>query len=418
MKFTKLFTKTLKNAPKDETSVNAQYLIRGGFIHKEIAGVYTYLPLGVRVITKIREIVRQEMNKIGGQEMLLSSLQNKEIWEKSGRWSDEVVDVWFKSKINGAGDTGFGASHEEPLTNLLSKYINSYTDLPIAPYQMQTKFRNELRAKSGIMRGREFVMKDMYSFHSSQEDLEEFYLHVINAYDNVFSRAGLGNVTFLTLASGGMFVDGYSHEFQTVCETGEDTIYLDRDKGKAINEEVYDDKAVKALGVNKEKLEKVTAAEVGNIFKLGTKYSKPLELEYADRDGSRKNPIMGCYGIGISRMMGVIVEVFHDDKGIIWPESVAPFKVHMISLGKKEDSAYKKAEELYRKLKDYGAELIWDDREDASAGEKFADADLIGIPYRLVVSNKSLEQGGVEVKKRNEKESKIVDVADIYNLFA
>ncbi|HZZ99130.1 MAG TPA: aminoacyl--tRNA ligase-related protein [Candidatus Paceibacterota bacterium] len=410
MKFSQLFTKTLKNAPADETAVNAQFLIRGGFIHKEMAGVYDYLPLGFRVIEKIKQIVREEMNDIGGQEFLMSSLQRKELWEKTDRWDDQKVDIWFKSELKSGTPVGLGWSHEEPISDLMTNFIDSYRDLPICVYQFQAKLRNELRAKSGIMRGREFLMKDMYSYNLSPEAHESFYQKAIEAYHRVFERIGLGDKTFLTFASGGAFTQ-FSHEFQTLTEAGEDVVYLHRDKKLAINKEVLTDEVLEQLDVKRSELEEVRAAEVGNIFSFGSVKSEQLGLYFRDENGERRPVILGSYGIGISRLMGVLVEVSHDDKGIIWPEAVAPFAVHLISLGKNEE-----ADAVYQKLESAGVEVLYDDREDKSAGEKFADADLIGCPVRLVISAK-MATDEIEIKHRTEKEPKVIKRSDLTQSF-
>lgn len=407
MLYSKLFGKTKKEAPKDETSRNAQLLIQAGFIHKEMAGVYTYLPLGLRTLNKICNILREEMNAIGGQEAALTALQEKELWEKTGRWDDNVVDVWFKTKLKGGSDLGLGLTHEEPLTQIATKYVQSYRDLPFYVYQIQNKFRNEVRSKSGLMRGREFLMKDLYSFNKSQQDLDEFYNLAIQAYKNYFNRIGLGEITYVTFASGGIFTK-YSHEFQTLTPAGEDTVFVDRKKGIAVNKEVYSDEVLADLNLNKDELEEITAAETGNIFKLGTKFSEPLGLTYIDEDGNNKHVVMGSYGIGPGRSMGVVVEVFNDERGIIWPENIAPYKVHLVGLNLENDATRTKAGNIYDLLSKAGIEVLFDDRVDTTAGEKFANADLIGCPYRLVVSNKTVEDN-VEMKMRRSGEVSVLD---------
>lgn len=406
MKQSQLFTKTQKNAPKDEVSKNAQLLIRGGFIDKEMAGAYSFLPLGLKVLNKIIQIIREEMNALGGQEVTLTALQNPEIWQKTDRWDDVRVDDWFKTKLKNESELGLGFTHEEPLTQIMSKHISSYKDLPKYVYQFQTKFRNELRAKSGIMRTREFIMKDLYSFNTTQEEQDEFYEKSKVAYKNIFDRCGIGQQTFLTFASGGSFAK-YSHEFQTICPAGEDIIYIDKEKKIAVNKEVYNDEVLKDLDLKKENLEEQKAIEVGNIFKLGTKFSEALGLNFKDDKGQEHPVIMGSYGIGPARVMGTIVELNSDDKGIIWPESVAPFKVHLISLGKN-----KEAEKIYNDLQKQGVEVLFDDR-DETAGTKFADADLLGLPYRVVVSEKTLDKDSVELKKRSEEKTELVKISDL-----
>lgn len=406
MKQSELFTKTRKENPADEVSRNAQLLIRAGFVHKEMAGVYTFLPLGLRVLRNIERIIREEMEKIGGQEVFLTALQNPELWKTTARWSDEAVDNWFKTSLKNGTELGLGFTHEEAITALMKSHISSYRDLPVYAYQIQTKFRNEERAKSGIMRGREFLMKDLYSFDATQKDLDTFYERCAEAYTNIFSRVGIGDITFKTFASGGVF-SKYSHEFQTLSDAGEDTIYLSRAKNIAVNEEVYTDEVLNDLHLEKGDLEKVKSIEVGNIFKLGTRFSEALELTYKDESGSMKPVVMGSYGIGPSRLMGTIVETLSDEKGMAWPESVAPFQTHLLSLG-----VDKEANEWYEKLRSAGIETLYDDR-DVSAGEKFGDSDLIGIPYRVVVSKRSLEKGGAEVKRRTESESKILSFDEV-----
>ncbi|HEY4503205.1 MAG TPA: aminoacyl--tRNA ligase-related protein [Candidatus Paceibacterota bacterium] len=420
MKQSRLFTKTKKEAPSDEVSKNAELLIRGGFINKEMAGVYDYLPLGLRVLNKIEGIVREEMNKAGGQEVSLTALQNPELFKKTDRWSDDVVDNWFKTKLKNDAELGLGFSHEEPLVNLLTGFISSYKDLPLSVYQFQTKFRNELRAKSGILRGREFFMKDMYSFHASQEDFEKFYEKMKEVYKNIFTRVGIGHLTYLTFASGGTFAK-YSHEFQTITPAGEDTIYVDEASSVAVNKEVYNDEVLGLLSLNKEKLVEHKAIEVGNIFDLKTKYSKPFDLSFTDPKGEKHEVLMGCYGIGLGRLMGTVVEVLSDDKGIIWPEAIAPFAVHLLVLGE-DGEVSKEAENIYNNLVKNNIEVLFDDRTGVMPGEKFADSDLLGIPLRAVVSARSIKDlsagagGGIEIKKRVEEKGKIVSLAELLSL--
>jgi prolyl-tRNA synthetase len=408
MRQAQLFTKTQKEVSKEETSANAQLLLRAGFIHKEMAGVYSFLPLGLRVMNKIIGIIREEMNALGGQELFLTSLQDPEIWKKSGRWDDKALDVWFKSKFVNESEVGFASTHEEPLTNLMKEYVNSYRDLPKYVYQFQTKFRNELRAKSGIMRVREFIMKDLYSFSRDEKEFREFYEKVAEAYLKIFERAGLGEYTFRTFASGGSF-SKFSDEFQTISEAGEDIIYVDKNKKIAVNKEVYNDEVLADLKIKKEDLTEKKAIEVGNIFPLGTKYSAALGLNFKDEDGQSKPVVMGSYGIGPGRLMGAVVEVHHDEKGIIWPKEISPFSVHIISLPGGE----KVADEIYDNLQKKGIEVLFDDRNDKSAGEKFADCDLIGLPIRIVVSEKTLLKDSVELKERDQKEIKLIKPDEI-----
>lgn len=399
MKQSLLFTKTRKDAPKDEVSKNAQLLIRAGYIHKEMAGVYSYLPLGLRVMNKIINIIREEMNKIGGQEITLTALQDKSVWEKTGRWDDRVIDVWFKTKLKNDTELGLGTTHEEQLTNLAKDYIRSYRDLPFYPYQFQTKFRNETRAKSGIMRCREFIMKDLYSFSKDEKEHNEFYSKAAKAYQRIFERVGLGDITYMTSASGGSF-SKYSHEFQTVTDAGEDVIYVDEKKKLAVNKEVLSEASLlKEMGIEKDSLIERKAVEVGNIFSLGTRFSDALELHYLDEKGEKKPVIMGSYGIGPGRLMGTIAEVLSDEKGLVWPKGVAPFDIHLISIEDKEGKVRVEADKLYERLTKEGKDVLYDDR-DMRAGEKFADSDLMGIPMRVVISEKTIEQGSVEVKDR------------------
>jgi len=405
----KLFTKTRKEAPKDEVSKNAILLIKAGFINKELAGVYSFLPLGLRVMNKITDIVREEMNSIDGQEVSLTALQNPEIWKKTGRYD---IDVAFRTNLKNGAELILGWSHEEPLVNILSNHVSSYKDLPLVVYQFQTKFRNEERAKSGILRGREFLMKDMYSFHLSQEDFDTYYEKATQAYYNVFEKVGLKDITYKTFSSGGEF-SKFSHEFQTLSEAGEDTIYLSKEKKIAINKEVYNDETLALLDISKNELVEVKAIETGNIFPLGTKYSEPLGLKFSDENDEEKNVIMGCYGIGISRLMGTVVEVNSDEKGIVWPKSIAPFSIHLIPLAYEKDEAVKnQTDELYKNLNDLGVDVLLDDRK-ISAGEKFADSDLIGIPTRLVISPKTIEEGIIEMKDRKTGEIKKLSEANL-----
>lgn len=401
MKQSQLFTKTQKEAPKDEVSKNAQLLIRAGFIHKEMAGVYDLLPLGQRVVEKIKTIVREEMNAIGSQEFIMSSIQAKATWLPTNRWDDEVVDVWFKSDLHAGGEIGFGWSHEEPITEMMKAHISSYKDLPVYVYQFQTKMRNELRAKSGLMRGREFVMKDLYSYSKDAASHDKFYQEVMDAYMRVFNRTGIGEQTFVTFAAGGAFTE-FSHEFQTICEAGEDITYINKEKNIAINEEVLNDQTLKNLGITREDLTQYKTAEIGNIFNFGTSKCEQMNLYFNDETGKPVPVHLGSYGIGITRLVGVIAEMYSDEKGLVWPDSVAPFRVHLISINEDE-----KANALYKKLTEKGIDVLLDDR-DARPGQKFADSDLIGIPHRVVISSKSLEAGGLEYKARTTTEATII----------
>lgn len=415
MKLSQLFTKTRKDVPADETAKNAQLLIQAGYINKEMAGVYTFLPLGLKVLENICQIIREEMNAIGGQEVRMTALQDPEIWKATDRWDDESVDVWFKTKLKNGTELGLGPTHEEPLVRAAKRFVQSYKDLPFLAYQIQTKFRNETRSKSGIMRGREFLMKDLYSFARTEEEHDELYEKIKQAYHKVYERLGIGEQTFLTFASGGMFSQ-YSHEFQTVCAAGEDTIYIDREKRIAVNEEVYTDEVLAELGLERDSLEEAHAAEVGNIFTLKDKYSKPLELKFTDESGEEKPVLMGCYGIGPSRLMGVITELMSDDKGLVWHDNIAPAQVMVVRLGE-DDMTVAASDSLYESLQSQGVEVLYDDR-DARAGEKFADADLLGIPHRVVVSAKTLEQGKLEYKKRTEQQSSMISEDELLKKLA
>lgn len=411
-----LFTKTRKEVPADEVSRNAELLLRGGFIHKEMAGVYSYLPLGLRVLKKIENIIREEMNGVGGQEVLMSSLQPKENWEKTGRW--EAMDDLYKITDSSGREVALGPTHEEIIVPILKNYISSYKDFtagnPLAVYQIQNKFRMELRAKSGILRGREFMMKDMYSFHTSTEDFEIFYDKMKDVYKTIFKRVGIGHLTYMTFASGGTFAK-YSHEFQTITSVGEDTIYVDEKNGVAVNKEVFNDEVLAQLNMKKEEMVEHKSIEVGNIFDLKVKYSKPFDLSFTDEKEKKHDVLMGCYGIGLGRLMGTVVEVLSDDKGIIWPESIAPFTVHLLLLGEDEGVA-KEANNIYESLIKNNIEVLCDDRSEVSAGEKFADSDLLGIPVRVVVSKRSLKDGGVEIKKRTEEKAKVISLEELLDL--
>jgi prolyl-tRNA synthetase len=395
MRQSKLFTKTRREAPADEVAKNAQLLIRAGFVHKEMAGVYDFLPLGLATLNRIIAIIREEMNAVGGEEVFLSSLQDSSVWEKTGRWSDEAVDVWFKPELKNGTKVGLATTHEEPLTALMTEQIASYKDLPRYVYQFQNKFRNETRAKSGIMRSREFIMKDLYSFSRDEAQFREFYEAVAQAYMRIFERAGIGASTYRTFASGGSF-SKFSDEFQTVCPAGEDIIYIDEKSRRAINREVYDDPEVyETTGIDKSALVEAKSIEVGNIFPLGTKYSSALGLTYKNEAGEDVPVVMGSYGIGPARLMGTIVELLADEKGIVWPESVAPYLAHLICAAPNDPQAVAYADALYMDLVKAGVDVLYDDR-DLRAGEKFADADLIGIPARIVVGKRTLESGNIE----------------------
>lgn len=402
MRVSQLFTKTSKNAPADEVAKNAQLLIRAGYIYKVMAGVYAYTPLGLRVVENIKKIVREEMNAIGGQELIMTNLQPKEDWEITTRWDDNVVDIWFKTKLKDDTEVGLAWSHEEAIMTMMKNYIKSYKDLPANVYQFQTKLRNEVRAKSGIVRGREFVMKDMYSLSTDADQHEVFYQATIAAYKRVYDRLGLGEDTYVTFASGGAFTQ-FSHEFQTICEAGEDVIYVNREKGIAVNEEVLNDETLATLGVTRDELTEMKSAEVGNIFNFGTDKSEQMGIYYTDENDKKVPIFLGSYGIGITRVMGVIVEKFADDKGLVWPETVAPFKVYLVSIG----DVATQADALYDELTSKGIEVLYDDRNER-AGAKFADAELLGIPYRVTVSDRLVAANQYEYTPRTSGETVVL----------
>lgn len=401
MRQSKYFLKTSKTQVSQDPSVNAKLLEQGGYVQKVMAGVYTFLPMGLRVLSKIENIVREEMDNINAYELLMPALQPKENWQKTGRW--EGLDVLFKLKSQHGHEYALGPTHEEIVTPAALSVISSYRDLPLAVYQIQTKFRDELRAKSGLLRTREFRMKDLYSFHATEKDLDEYYKKIaIPAYMKVYERLGLK--AYLTEASGGTF-SKFSHEFQVEVESGEDVIFVCEKCGLAKNKEIFEP-GVKCTGCGEASFRETAACEVGNIFPLKTKYSKSFNLTFTDEKGAKQDVIMGCYGIGPSRLMGVLVEKFHDSKGIIWPESVSPFDFHLLVLDGSNSAVKSAAEKLYEALQARGASVLFDDR-DVSAGVKFADSDLIGIPRRLVVSSRTVEKKSFELKTRDSESSEL-----------
>ncbi len=411
MRQSKLFTKTRKEAPADETAKNAELLIRGGYVHKEMAGVYSYLPLGARVLNKIENIIREEMNAVGGQEIRMATLHPSEPWKQTGGWDN--IDVLFKIQSRTEKEYALGQSEEEIVTPIAREYVQSYKDLPVAIYQIEQKYRDELRAKSGIMRGREFGMKDMYSFHTTQEDFERFYEEVKKAYLKIYNRCAL--VAKVTEASGGGFSEKISYEFMIVTDAGEDDIIYCDACNYCANTEVAKNKIGDTCPkCGKENLVGAKAVEAGNVFDLGQKYPKAFNFTYTTEDGGSAYPIVGCYGIGTTRLMGTIVETLSDERGIVWPESVAPFKAHLLLLGE-DEKIKEEAEKLYKTLNENGIEVLFDDRSGISAGEKFADADLLGMPWRIVISTKSITAGGVEVKRRAEQKAEIVALDKIVN---
>ena len=416
MRSSHLFTRSSKNVPADETARNAQLLIQAGYIHKEMAGVYAYLPLGKRVLDNIAQIVREEMDAVGGQEVQMTTLQPRELWEKTDRWSDEKIDNWFKTKLKNGTELGVGLTHEEPIVDALKDFVSSYKDLPVTVYQIGLKFRNELRAKSGLLRGREFIMKDMYTFARTQAEHDELYEQIAVAYTRVYRRLGIGDVTYRTYADGGYFTTKFSDEYQTISPIGEDTIYVHEAKKIAINEEVYTDENLEKLGLKKDELVKKKGVEVGNIFPLESKYSDALDMYYTDESGQKHSIIMGCYGIGVSRLVGMLAEHFADARGLVWPAAVAPFRVYLARLGDNEEVVIQ-ADSLYELLQSKGHEVLYDDR-DVRPGEKFADADLLGIPYRVVISDKTAAGGTYEVKARTATEVAQLSQVELIKMLA
>ncbi len=407
-----LFTKTLKESPKDEQSINAQLLIRAGFVRKLMAGVYSFLPLGLCVLRKIENIIREEMNAVCGQEILMPALQPRELWQKTGRWENGIGEVMYKAEDEKGREVGFGPTHEEVVTALASEFIKSYEDLPCFIYQIQTKFRKEPRPRSGLLRGREFSMKDLYSFHADEGDLNEYYERVKKTYFRIFKRCGLEPI--LTEASGGGFSGEYSHEFQVLSGGGEDTIIFCKNKDFAQNVEICEKKAGESCPNCGAKLFSENSIEVGNIFKLGVKYSEPLGCHFIDKSGNKKPAIMACYGIGPSRTMGAVVEIHHDKNGILWPKEVAPFGIHLMEISAGQPKIKKEAEKIYKILQGAGREVLYDDRSKKTAGEKFADADLIGIPIRIIISERTMLKNSVEIKKRDENKIKLVKISQIF----
>ena len=403
-----LATRVRKEVPVDEVALNARLLIQAGYIHKVMAGVYSFLPLGLRSLNKIIGIIRKEMDDIGGQEVLLNSLQNPEVWEQSGRWKGDTDEVWFRTQLRSGGDLGLGWTHEEPITDLARRHIHSYRNVPFYLYQFQTKFRNEERAKSGILRTREFIMKDLYSFCADEEQHKVFYEQCAEAYMRIFQQVGIGENTYRTFASGGAFSE-FSDEFQTVLPAGEDTIYIHKEKGIALNKEVYTDEVLARLEVRREDLEEQPACEVGNIFTLGMRFSEALGLLYTDGTGTQVPVYMGSYGIGPARLLGVVVESVGSDDGMVLPPAIAPFDAHLITLGSTEE-VMDAADTVYAQLTERGIDILYDDR-DISAGEKFAESDIIGIPHRLVVSEKTCAEKKIEYKDRTTNTEKMLDTA-------
>ncbi len=410
MLFSKLFSKTERSFPKDEEATNAKFLIRGGFVRKMSAGVFTYLPLAQRVLNKINTIIREEMNSIGGEELLMPALISKEYWEKSNRWE---VDIIYKLKTQFDEEFGLGWTHEEPISAIAQHFIQSYKDLPKVVYQIQNKFRSEVRAKNGLLRGREFMMKDLYSFHTSKEELDKYYNVVIKSYAKVFKRIGLQ--TLVVEAAGGAFTKEYTHEFQVLSSAGEDIIFYCEKCRYAQNKELVGETGMTVCPKCSGSVLSGTAIEVANVFKLGTRYSEAFNVKFLDESGVSKPVVMGSYGLGPTRVLATLVEIFHDDRGIIWPKSVAPYAVHLISLGK-DSKVLVAVKKLYQDLENHGVEVLYDDRE-CTPGEKFADADLIGVPVRVVVSEKTLALKKLEVKERSEEKVKMLSSAELFKIF-
>lgn len=406
----KLFTKTRREAPKDEVAKNAQLLIRAGYIDKLAAGVYTYLPLGFRVLKKIEQIIREEMNSVGGQEIFMPAFHPKELWEKTGRWN--TMDDLYKVSDSSGREVALGPTHEEVVTPLVGTFISSYRDLPVYVYQFQNKFRMELRAKSGILRGREFIMKDFYSFHRNEQDLAEYYEMMKKIYARVFERMGIGSRTYLTYASGGSF-SKYSHEFQMLTDVGEDIIFICEKCHVAINKEIKEDQP-NCPSCGNADLKEEKSIEVGNIFELKTKFSSAFGISYKDEEGIPQPIQMGCYGIGLGRVMGSVVEAYADEKGIVWPEAIAPFQFHLLNLSSDDLEVNTEALALYDECIKRGIEILYDDRQGVSAGEKFKDSDLLGIPYRIVVSKKTIAEKKFEWKGRTENDSRLVSKEELF----
>ncbi len=416
MYLSQLFTRTSKETQADASSINADLLTKAGFVHKTMAGAYSYLPMGLIVLRKIENIVREEMNNIGGQEILMSALSPKGNWAQTNRW--EGFDALFKMPASGDTEYALNPTHEEIVTPLVKDYVSSYKDLPFGCYQIQTKFRNEPRAKSGVLRGREFLMKDLYSFHTDQESLDEYYEVVHNAYDVIFDRLGLSESTYYTYASGGTFSE-FSHEFQVLLPQGEDHIYISEEAEKkgmriAINKEIFEEGVTKCPVTGGTAFREERASEAANIFKLGTKFSEPFGLQYTDQEGKTYPMIMGCYGIGVSRLMGIMVEALADENGMRWTEAVNPADVHIVPIAKSEDDeAYQEAVALYDRLASQRKTALFDDRLSSSVGARLADADLIGCPKRIVLSPKTLAEKQAEVKLRVSGEVQMTAISDL-----
>jgi len=402
MKQSVLFPKTRKSAPKGAESMNHRLLVRAGFIDQLMAGSWTLLPLGLRVVAKINQIIREEMNAVGGQEMLMPLLHPKAIWNETERW-DKADEIMYKLKDSRGKEYVLSFTHEEIVMDLIRKNVKSYQDLPLAVYHFSTKFRNEPRARSGILRGREFMMKDLYSAHVSEKDLHNYYEKVKNAYSKIFERIGFD--FRITEAPGGVFTDRNTHEFQVLAENGEDTIYYCSSCDWGENKEIFKGKEGDACpDCKKGKVEISKAIEVGNIFPLGKWYAEKMGVKYTNKNGDQKYVWFGSYGIGSTRVMGAAVEVSHDDKGIIWFDSIRPFDAHLIDV--RPDGN----DETYQRLSESGIDVLFDDRK-IGAGEKFADSDLIGIPVRLVSSDKTGDK--LEWKARTSDRTELMTIQEV-----
>lgn len=407
MKQSKFFAKTFKDAPKEAKAKSHKLLLKAGFIEQCTAGVYSFLPLGFRVLQKLENIIRNKMNSIDGQEVFLPTIQPKNLWQETGRWLT-IDPPLFKFQDRHKKELCLGPTHEEVIADLVRSRIKSYRDLPFAMYQIQNKFRNEMRATGGLLRTREFIMKDLYSFHSTQECLNKYYDKVLEAYHELFEECGLK--TILTEASSGTIGGKESHEFMALCETGEDKILICKKCNWAINQELKSkNENLKFCRLCDRALKEYNAIEVGHCFKLGTKYSKKMSANFVNKNGQQKPIIMGCYGIGLGRLMATIVETHYDERGIIWPKFIAPFDLHLISVGARFITP--KSEEIYKELSKK-FDVLYDDR-DESPGVKFADADLIGIPIRIVVSEKTLARNCAEIKKRHEEKICLKPLTDL-----
>ncbi|MEA1909718.1 MAG: aminoacyl--tRNA ligase-related protein [Patescibacteria group bacterium] len=409
MKYSDSFIKTSKEAPKEANTISHKLLMRGTFIHPLGAGFYSLLPLGFKVYRKIYDIITEELNNIGTEDMMMPVVHPARVWKETGRFDEVGPELW---KIKNRSDEDFvlAMTHEEVVTDAAKGIISSYKDLPKLVGQIQTKVRDEVRARGGLLRTKEFTMQDAYSFDKDEAGLDEVYNKFIEAYKNIFSRVGVETV--MIESDTGAMGGSCAHEFMMIATSGEDKIVTCQDCGHAVNAEVLgiakegaEDPVVECKKCQSNNCEFKRGIEVGNIFKLGTKYSKPLKLMFTDEDNTQKPVIMGSYGIGLERLLASVVEASHDENGIIWPKAIAPYTAYLISISQDD-----MAEKVYEDLKKQGVEVLYDNR-DVSPGEKFADADLLGIPYRLTVSDKT--EGKIEVKQRDSSETTLVDSEDL-----